>query len=246
MRKPKLTYEMIDRAVALKKDGLSNDDIIKALGIHKSTFYRWLKDAEEGAGGCKRALNDSLKKAEVEYKKSLLVSIRNASMKPQHWTAAAWLLERKYPMEFGKADRHEEKSDEPVQLTLGLELEVMDEGESDGGGAGIDSPSVGIDGALSVGVAARAVDDDGEDGSVAGGDGAAAAGFARAVSDAAPVGDDAAGADVRGVGGTVASSGAASSGASSPGGYTSGGYWDGGSDGGFDAYDFDDYWDGGE
>ena len=84
------------------------------------------------------------KKAEVDYKKTLLVTIRNASMRPQHWTAAAWLLERKYPLEFGKTDRREEKADEPVQLTLGLELEVMtDEGEGasghcsewDGGGA---------------------------------------------------------------------------------------------------------------
>ena len=134
MRKAKLTYEMVDRAVALKKDGLSNDDIIKALGIHKSTFYRWLKEAEEGAGGCKRALNDSLKKAEAEYKKTLLVRIRDASMRPQHWTAAAWLLERKYPLEFGKADRRDEQKDEPVQLTLGLELEVMEDDADEGGG----------------------------------------------------------------------------------------------------------------
>ena len=60
-------------------------------------------------------------------------------MRPQHWTAAAWLLERKYPLEFGKTDRREEKTDEPVQLTLGLELEVMtDEDEGSGAGSGED------------------------------------------------------------------------------------------------------------
>ena len=132
MRKAKLTYEM----VALKKDGLSDKDIIKALGVHKSTFYRWIKEGEEATRRCpKRELSDQLKKAEVDYKKNLLVTIRNASMRPQHWTAAAWLLERKYPLEFGKADRREETKDEPVQLTLGLELEVMDEDGSDDGGA---------------------------------------------------------------------------------------------------------------
>ena len=72
----------------------------------------------------------------MDYKKNLLVTIRNASMRPQHWTAAAWLLERKYPLEFGKPDRREEKADEPVQLTLGLELEVMD--DDDGGYAADD------------------------------------------------------------------------------------------------------------
>ena len=70
---------------------------------------------------------------------NLLVTIQNASMRSQHWTAAAWLLERKYPLEFGKPDRREEKVDEPVQLTLGLELEVMDEGESDDGYGGDDN-----------------------------------------------------------------------------------------------------------
>ena len=147
MRKTKLTYEMVDRAVALKKDGLCDADIIKALGVHKSTFYRWLKEGEDArAGSAKRELCDQLKKAEVDYKKNLLVTIRNASMRPQHWTAAAWLLERKYPLEFGKPDRREEKADEPVQLTLGLELEVMTDEDDGGGAAGADEIGGGEDG----------------------------------------------------------------------------------------------------
>ena len=41
-RRPKLTQEMVDEAIRLKADGLSNGDIICALGIHESTFYRWI------------------------------------------------------------------------------------------------------------------------------------------------------------------------------------------------------------
>ena len=44
----------------------------------------------------------------------------------QYWTAAAWLLERKYPMEYGKMERTaEDSSDAPVQLTLELVIEPM-------------------------------------------------------------------------------------------------------------------------
>ena len=81
-----------------------------------------------------------------EYKRSLLVTIRNAAMsRAQYWTAAAWLLERKYPMEFGRMERKsDEGKDEPVQLTLGLELEVMT--DDDDGGNTAASDGTGADG----------------------------------------------------------------------------------------------------
>ena len=39
-RHPKLTQEMVDEAIRLKADGLSNGDIVCAPEIHESTFYR--------------------------------------------------------------------------------------------------------------------------------------------------------------------------------------------------------------
>lgn len=44
MGRPKLAQGLVDRAIALKRDGLSNRGIICALGIHESTFYRWIGD----------------------------------------------------------------------------------------------------------------------------------------------------------------------------------------------------------
>lgn len=44
----------------------------------------------------------------------------------QYWTAAAWLLERKYPMEYGRMERRaDDAKDAPAQLTLGLVIEPM-------------------------------------------------------------------------------------------------------------------------
>ncbi len=130
--KLKLTRKLVDQIVELKRDGLCDADIIAAIGVNQSTFYRWLKDGEDAKSGVKRALYTELKKAESEYKRSLLTTIKSAAMsRAQYWTAAAWLLERKYPMEYGKMERKAEESDNaPVQLTLGLVIEPMaDDGD---------------------------------------------------------------------------------------------------------------------
>lgn len=39
-RHPNLTQEMVGEAVRFKADGLSNGDIVCALGIHESAFCR--------------------------------------------------------------------------------------------------------------------------------------------------------------------------------------------------------------
>ena len=113
-RRPKLTQEMVDEAIALKADGLSNSDIICALGIHESTFYRWIGDSKNRL---QRALSEGLKKEESAFKRTLLTTIRSAALaRHQYWTAAAWLLERKYPDEFGKAERKGDEGREDAYL----------------------------------------------------------------------------------------------------------------------------------
>lgn len=76
-RRPKLTQEMVDEAIRLKADGLSNGDIICALGIHESTFYRWIGDPKNRL---QRALSEGLKKEESEFKRTLLTTIRSAAL----------------------------------------------------------------------------------------------------------------------------------------------------------------------
>ena len=132
--KLKLTYALVDEIVELKRDGLCDADIIAAIGVHPSTFYRWLKEGEEAKSGVKRALYDNLKNAEAQYKRGLLKTIKGAAeSRAQFWTAAAWLLERKYPMEYGKMERKaDDDGNAPVQLTLGLVIEPMADDDEDG------------------------------------------------------------------------------------------------------------------
>lgn len=127
MGRPKLTQELVDRAIALKRDGLSSGDIICALGIHESTFYRWIGDPKNKL---QRELSEGLKKEEAAFKQTLLTTIRAAALaRNQYWTAAAWLLERKYPDEYGKADRRrdEEGSEAAPKIVLGVTVQPVQE-----------------------------------------------------------------------------------------------------------------------
>ena len=131
MRKPKLTYKMVEQAVEMKSHGLSNVDICAGLGITESTFYRWLRENDTKL---KRALKQGLKNAEAEYKETLLQSIMATATREKNpqWTAAAWLLERKYPDEYAQTTRKTEAdTDDTPHITLGGEVRVAG-GDGDG------------------------------------------------------------------------------------------------------------------
>lgn len=85
--KTRLAEEMVEQAIRLKADGLSNGNIICAPGIHESTFYRWIGNPR---GKLQRALCEGLKKEEAAFKRTLLTAIRAAALaRNQYWTAAA-------------------------------------------------------------------------------------------------------------------------------------------------------------
>lgn len=120
MAKPKITEELIDKAAGLKRNGLTNKDICAALGISEQTFYRWLNKPT-----CRlhRSLSESLKKAEAEYKAELLEAIMATATREKNpqWTAAAWLLERRYPDEYAQTTRQRDDGREDVpQIVLGV------------------------------------------------------------------------------------------------------------------------------
>lgn len=91
-----------------------------ALGVHESTFYRWIGDPKNKL---QRELSEGLNKEEAAFKQTLLTTIRAAALaRNQYWTAAAWLLERKYPDEYGKVERQRDDRgrDEVPKIVLGM------------------------------------------------------------------------------------------------------------------------------
>lgn len=71
-----------------------------------------------------------VKKEEAPFKRTLLTTIRPATLaRNQYWTAAAWLLERKDPDEFGKAERKtdEGREDSASRTVLGVVAQPVQE-----------------------------------------------------------------------------------------------------------------------
>ena len=125
MAKPKCTLELIEQAAEMKRHGLSNRDICQAVGIAEQTFYRWIN---KPANKLHRSLSEALKKAEAEYKGELLESIMETATRQKNpqWTAAAWLLERKYPDEYAQTTRKTEDAGEDApQIVLGVTVQAV-------------------------------------------------------------------------------------------------------------------------
>ncbi len=125
-RRAKCTLELIDEAARLKSEGMMDKDICAVLGIHPSSFYRWLNTPKTRL---ERELGDALKKADAHYKQALTGLIKQAAVeRSSNWTAAAWLLERKFPDEYARRERAaEEKRMETPQLFVGVELKPYNE-----------------------------------------------------------------------------------------------------------------------
>ena len=88
---------------------MTDKDIAAYLGVAPQTFSRWVNHPKTDN---QRQLCEAMKRGEVERKAALVTRIMQASDKS--WQAAAWLLERKYPQEYAKAQRIMDTTDTAV------------------------------------------------------------------------------------------------------------------------------------
>lgn len=122
----KCTPELVDEAEKLKKNGMSNADIVSCLRIGRSTFYRWLSNPRTSE---EKELVDRLKGAEAEFKAALRSRIIAKSR--DNWQAAAWMLERMFPDEYARPEvqlaRRDAVSSETSDDELSKSLEELGE-----------------------------------------------------------------------------------------------------------------------
>lgn len=88
------------------KEGLPFERSCIMYGISASTGYNWLKWGDEGKEPYASFL-EAVKEAEVEGEMALVKIIKDAArFETKHWTAAAWMLERRFPQRW-KKDRND-------------------------------------------------------------------------------------------------------------------------------------------
>jgi len=117
-RKTKLTPELIERICEFIVKGNYISTACKTVGISESTYYGWLKRAEEGDTGIFVQFAKAAKQAEAQAEAELLAIVREAATTDKNWLAAMTFLERRYPERWGRKDRHQVEMSESRQITI--------------------------------------------------------------------------------------------------------------------------------
>lgn len=110
-RPSKLTEETQARICEGIRLGMTYARAAASVRIDYTTLRKWMIKGEASVSGQYREFFDAVKEAEADCTKACLAVIRRAALgDPAHavvpqWTAAAWLLERRYPQEYGKVAR---------------------------------------------------------------------------------------------------------------------------------------------
>lgn len=103
-RGTKLTPEVAGEICSGIAAGLSDGDACLRAGISGQSLLNWKKRGAEGEEPYAAFVAD-LHEAEIQFK---LHHLKNISVRAKrNWQASAWLLERKFPQEFGQKQKVE-------------------------------------------------------------------------------------------------------------------------------------------
>lgn len=139
VRPIKLNQKIHDELVSVIRSGNYIETACAYVGIHKSTFYDWLR---KGAKEIDRVEKNP--RARVTKEMEPFVELSNAVEKAlahaevrdvaiigkaaeTQWQAAAWRLERKFSDRWGRKERHELEhsgGDKPIQMETKQEIDL--------------------------------------------------------------------------------------------------------------------------
>ena len=142
MRRTKLNPEIAKAVVEAITAGNTHSVACDYAGISESAFYNWIKrgrDAVEAVDSDEEIPDSEL--IYVEFMEGVKKATANAVARnvliiqkaaKRSWQAAAWWLERRFPQDFGRVDRHKLEHSGDVGITINY-IDATDH-ELDGNG----------------------------------------------------------------------------------------------------------------
>ena len=113
-RPTKLTPEVQDLIVDGINAGLTFGLTCARAGVNPATFYRWLEKGETAKSGVYSEFCDTVSRAKADSAMRLVSQITLQA--PTDWRAAAFLLERRFPDDYGKRSEITGKDGGPVKV----------------------------------------------------------------------------------------------------------------------------------
>lgn len=162
-RPTRLSGELIRRVAEVIRAGNYIETACAMLGISKTTYYKWLRDAAKGAGGLVSEFAHAIEKASAEAESAALARIENAGKGiattktkrtsksdgtveesieqsvVRYWQADAWRLERRHPERWARRVyvENDDENEEQIRFEAEQEVERMADATASPGPAGI-------------------------------------------------------------------------------------------------------------
>jgi transposase len=122
-RPGKLTPATHKAIVDAVRAGNYAETAARAAGIHPGSFYNWMEKGREAKQGIYFEFLNAIEKAKASAEIRDVSLIERAAT--DTWTAAAWMLERKFPSRWGRREKLEVAGDGggPVKIVIEYEAE---------------------------------------------------------------------------------------------------------------------------
>jgi len=118
MAKLKLTPELIEKMIPSIEAGNYVETVCQAHGVHRTTYYKWIKKGEKAKSGIYRYFFDTVKLAEARAEQKLIEEWRyKLQESPSNYKD---FLERRYPERWGKKDivKHQGDNENPITYAV--------------------------------------------------------------------------------------------------------------------------------
>ena len=100
--------ERAEKILKALKQGMPYKQAAAYGGVSYDTLNRWRRKGEDGDSEELSQFCNAMREAEGEAVFKLVEDIKRNASKKNDWKAAAWILERRHPKEWGRSPSHPE------------------------------------------------------------------------------------------------------------------------------------------